>query len=62
MVKKGQIVTRIVETLEDACSICTKPKTMRGEVIYVHPKGRFHTVKFANALGQEMKVTYEGVG
>ena len=40
----GEIVIRKPMTLCDADG--SKPQAMRGRVIYIHPKGRFHVVEF----------------
>lgn len=38
-----------------------KPTPRRGTVVYVHPKGRFHVVEFANAFGFKYRESYRGV-
>lgn len=45
--KIGQKVTRIPVTFQDVDKDC-KPtkKAMIGTVVYIHPRGRFHTVAF----------------
>ena len=52
MVKVGQRVTRTPKTIGvlDDTNFGTKlqAKPMRGVVVYVHPKGRFHVVEFEN--------------
>jgi hypothetical protein len=34
---------------------------MKGVIIYVHPKHRFHVVEFTNANGITMRETFWGV-
>ena len=60
MLKVGQIVKRPVPVLKDPGGVSTTIRKMEGEVIFVHPKGRFHTVEFEYGRGK-LKVTYDGV-
>lgn len=64
MVKVGDKVVRTPKTIAElarpgSVEMITKP--MKGEVIYVHPKGRFHTVEFTNAWGIKMRESFDGV-
>jgi hypothetical protein len=64
----GQKVTRTpvsIETLapggrsEFGCSLQQRP--MRGTVVYIHPKGRFHVVEFENSRGDKLRESFMGV-
>ena len=61
MLKVGQRVKRFVEVQKDPCTVATTIGKMEGEVVFVHPKGRFHTVEFEYARGAKIRVTYDGV-
>jgi hypothetical protein len=65
MVKVGQRVTRTPKTIGvlDDTNFGTKlqAKPMRGVVVYVHPKGRFHVVEFENLKGEKIRETFDGV-
>lgn len=68
MVHVGDKVVRIPRTIESMVlkenggfGNVLKPRPMRGEVIYVHPKGRFHVVEFTNSMGIKMRETFWGV-
>lgn len=64
MVHVGDKVTRIPRTIAELAepgSSALVRKPMKGEVIYVHPKGRFHVVEFTNAHGITMRETFWGV-
>lgn len=43
--KIGDIVTRRPVTFYEELVGKTRP-TMKGRVVYIHPKGRYHTVEF----------------
>lgn len=36
------------------------PKPMEGRVIYIHPKGRFHTVEFST-MGGPVRESFAGI-
>lgn len=61
----GKKVTRIPRTIGvlDDSSFGTKlqARPMRGVVVYVHPKGRFHVVEFENLKGEKIRETFDGV-
>lgn len=64
MVKVGDKVTRTPRTITELAapgSTALAHKPMKGEVIYIHPKGRFHVVEFTNALGVKMRESFWGV-
>ena len=54
----GDIVTREPITFFDIHS--RKRHSMDGEVVYIHPKGRFHTVEFCIG-GQQVRESFIGV-
>lgn len=60
-VKLGEIVTRLPVTI---CEMDDKGKNnrrpMRGRVVYIHPKGRYHTVEFA-LRGGPVRESFLGV-
>ena len=60
MLKVGQIVKRPVPVLKEPGAVSTVIRHMKGEVIFVSSKGRFHTVEFNYGLGK-LKFTYDGV-
>lgn len=64
MVKVGQKVTRLPKTVEtqdpENRSVLAR-KPIRGIVVYVHPKGRFHVVEFENLKGDKLRETFDGV-
>lgn len=49
----GQKVTRTPITFTDPAREKGEPKhqPMTGKVVYIHPKGRYHTVEFQMPLG-----------
>lgn len=51
--KLGQKVTRTPLTFTDPAREKGEPKhqPMTGKVVYIHPKGRYHTVEFQMPLG-----------
>lgn len=65
MLQVGQKVTRTPRTIgeldERNFSYKLNPQPMRGVVVYVHPKGRFHVVEFANQRGDTIRETFDGV-
>ena len=61
MLKVGQRVKRFVEVQKDPCTVATTIGKMEGEVVFVHPKGRFHTVEFEYPRGEKLRWTYDGV-
>lgn len=68
MVRKGQEVIRTPKTIESMVAnggknfgTCLVLKPMKGEVVYVHPKGRFHVVEFENLRGDKLRETFDGV-
>lgn len=61
VLKKGQIVKRPVPVLESPNGMNTVVKYMQGVVIFVHPKGRFHTVEVEHGKGRKLNYTFYGV-
>lgn len=64
MVKVGDKVVRLPKTIYELArpnSVEMVNKPMKGEVIFVHSKGRFHTVEFTNAHGVKMRESFDGV-
>ena len=64
MVAVGDKVTRVPRTiaeLREPGSAALVRKPMKGEVIYIHPAGRFHVVEFTNDHGIKMRETFWGV-
>lgn len=65
MLRIGQKVTRSPKTIgvmDDgnfSSKLVTKP--LRGVVVYIHPKGRFHVVEFENLKGEKIRETFDGV-
>jgi hypothetical protein len=64
MLRVGQKVIRTPKTIEclvrrGSTELVTKP--MKGEVIFVHSKGRYHTVEFTNEFGVKLKESFDGV-
>lgn len=63
MVQVGQEVLRVPKTIwalaERGTKLVIKP--MKGKVVFVHSKGRFHTVEFTNASGVKMRESFDGV-
>lgn len=60
--KIGQIVERLPETIcemDDKARAIKKP--LRGRVVYIHPKGRYHTVEF-ELRGGKVRETFPGTG
>lgn len=37
-------------------------KLIRGRVVYIHPKGRFHVVEYDLAFGAKLREAFAGVG
>lgn len=64
MVKVGDKVVRRPRTIAELVapgSTALVSKPMKGKVVYVHPKGRFHVVEFTNSMGITMRETFWGV-
>lgn len=63
MVRKGQTVMRIPKTIGVLADKGTKLviRPQKGEVIFVHSKGRYHTVEFTNSSGAKMRESFDGV-
>lgn len=60
-VKVGDVVTRRSVSLSDHSTTWEKrAKEMTGIVVYIHPKGRFHTVEF-NCRGNILRECFCGV-
>lgn len=57
-VKLGERVRRIPGTLSCAVDKSTRP--MEGKVVYIHPKGRFHTVEF-QTMGGPVRESFMGL-
>nr|WP_326184234.1 hypothetical protein [uncultured Oscillibacter sp.] len=59
--KLGEIVTRYPETfceLDDKARSTRQP--MKGEVVYIHPQGRYHIVEF-ELRGGKVRESFPGV-
>lgn len=65
MLQVRQKVTRTPKTFgeftTDEVGFRMKGKPMRGVVVFVRPKGRFHVVEFANQRGDTIRETFDGV-
>lgn len=67
-VKVGQKVVRTPRTIETIAErnghsfgVSFEIRPMRGVVVYVHPKGRFHVVEFENSRGEKLRESFDGV-
>lgn len=52
--KLGQFVVRVPLTIQmwvDKPRLHLESRPMRGRVVYIHPRGRYHTVEFESPLG-----------
>lgn len=59
--KLGDKVTRWPETIRDPLAEKGKPRTsMCGNVVYIHPQGRYHTVEF-ELPGGRVRESFLGV-
>ena len=61
MLKKGDIVVRPVPVLKDPGGATVVTRPMKGRVIFVHSRHRFHTIEVDHGTGK-LKYTYDGVG
>lgn len=59
MLKVGQRVKRIVAVQDDPCKVSVSLRKMEGEVVFVHSKGRFHTVEFDYGRGK-LRFSFDG--
>lgn len=57
-VSLGERVRRLAISMSGTDS--KGPKPMEGRVIYIHPKGRFHTVEFS-AMGGPVRKSFAGI-
>lgn len=57
-VKLGEPVRRIPITLR--CTVDKSARPMEGRVVYIHSKGRFHTVEFWT-LGGPLRESFAGI-
>ena len=57
-VQLGERVRRIPGTL--SCAVDKSARPMEGKVVYIHPKGRFHTVEF-QTMGGPVRESFLGV-
>lgn len=57
-VQLGERVRRIPITL--SCTVDKSARPMEGKVVYIHPKGRFHTVEF-QAMGGPVRESFMGL-
>lgn len=57
-VRMGERVRRIPETL--SCAVDKSARPMEGKVVYIHPKGRFHTVEF-QTMGGPVRESFMGL-
>ena len=63
-VKVGQVVTRTPQTIQalsDKPGFHLESRPMRGRVVYVHPKDRFHVVEFMTP-GGPIRESFAGAG
>lgn len=59
LVRLGDSVVRHpVTILAPSDSMGPNPKAMRGRVVYIHPRGRYHTVLFDGGIRE----SFPGVG
>lgn len=65
MLSVGDKVTRVPKTIgvmeKDSWGHTLRPHPMRGVVVYIHSKGRFHVVAFENSRGERIRETFDGV-
>lgn len=59
-VEIGQEVVRMPETIFKRANGKAALRTMRGRVVYIHPRGRFHVVAF-KVRGKIIRETFKGV-
>ena len=59
MLKVGQRVKRIVAVQDDPRKVSVSLQKMEGEVVFVHSKGRFHTVEFDYGRGK-LRYSFDG--
>lgn len=57
-VQLGERVRRIPGTL--SCTVDRSARPMEGKVVYIHPKGRFHTVEF-QTMGGPVRESFMGL-
>lgn len=57
-VKLGEPVRRIPITL--SCTVDKSARPMEGRVVYIHSKGRFHTVEFST-MGGPIRESFSGI-
>lgn len=63
----GMSVVRNPVNMVPAWSVCKQSDKeesrtpMRGRVVYIHPRGRFHVVAFPSVDGKEIRETFQGV-
>lgn len=57
-VQLGERVRRIPGTLR--CAVDKSARPMEGKVVYIHPKGRFHTVEF-QTMGGPLRESFTGI-
>lgn len=57
-VSLGERVRRLAISMSGTNS--KGPKPMEGRVIYIHPKGRFHTVEFST-MGGPVRESFAGI-
>lgn len=57
-VQLGERVRRIPGTLR--CAVDKSARPMEGKVVYIHPKGRFHTVEF-QTMGGPVRESFMGL-
>ena len=57
-VQLGERVRRIPGTL--SCAVDKSARPMEGKVVYIHPKGRFHTVEF-QTMGGPVRESFAGI-
>lgn len=57
-VQLGERVRRIPGTL--SCAVDKSARPMEGKVVYIHPKGRFHTVEF-QTMGGPVRESFMGL-
>lgn len=63
MMRVGQKVVRVpltIQVMVDKPRLRLEIRPMRGTVVYVHPKGRYHTVEFETP-GGPIRESFAGV-
>ena len=62
MVRVGDKVQREPVSLSSRWEDNKKKTMLTGQVVYVHPRGRYHMVEFATKRGGVVRECFPGVG